>query len=241
MTPPLSTQEGSGPEAPMPREPTKPGEQAGSERGEVRQQSVREWLDFSQYVTEYRFSSYWHQLDWVFRTAPRQVLEIGVGPGLIALYLRAQGIHVCTVDMENALQPDICASVTNLPFADKSFDAILCCQVLEHLPFKNFDQCLRELRRVCGKRLVLSLPDKTPGLAMSIRVPNFLFWDFCLSLPAAIREPIRRVREHHWEIGRWGYSSRRITKHLKNAGFSLDRTYRVSAYPYHRFFILTPK
>lgn len=228
-------------ETDMPDKPTTSKEYATSEVDAVRRQSIGEWLDFSQYVTEYRFGSYWHQLDWVFRMAPRRVLEIGVGPGLVALYLRAKGIHVCTMDVESALQPDVSASVTGLPFADKSFDVVLCCQVLEHLPFHEFDRSLRELCRVCSKKAVLSLPDKTPGLGVSIRVPNFLFWDFCLSLPVAIREPIRRVREHHWEIGRWGYSSRRITKHLQGAGFALDRTYRVPAYPYHRFFILTPK
>jgi ubiquinone/menaquinone biosynthesis C-methylase UbiE len=201
---------------------------------------VEHWLDFSAYVTKYRYNSYWHQLDEVFRSGPCNVLEIGVGSNVTSTYLSYKGIEVVTIDLEARLGPAVVASVRHLPFEDQVFDTVVCCQVLEHLPFDEFDGCLSELRRVCKRKLVLSLPDKTPGISMLVRIPNFVFWEFCLSLPWAIREPIKRGREHYWEIGRWGYSRKKVLQHVKTAGFFVERTYRVPEYPYHRFFIATP-
>ena len=201
--------------------------------------SVEEWLNFSSYVTKYRYNSYWHQLDEVFKGMPKNVLEIGVGSNVMSSYLQFKGIDVVTVDLEEALSPSVTASVTSLPFVDRAFDTVVCCQVLEHLPFEYFDVCLSEFKRLTRNKLILSLPDKTPGVSIVIRIPNFAFWDFQLYLPWALREPIKNVREHYWEIGRWGYPTKKILKHLETAGFKVERNYRVPEYPYHHFFVAT--
>ena len=201
--------------------------------------SVKYWLNFSSYVTKYRYNSYWHQLNEVFMSNPGNVLEIGVGPGVMASYLEYKGIDIITIDLETELSPTISASVVSLPFKDKTFDTVVCCQVLEHLPFEQFDKSLAEIKRVTKKKLVLSLPDKTLGISILARIPNFLFWNFQLYLPWALREPIKKVREHYWEIGRRGYPTKKILKHLEAAGFKVERNYRVPEYPYHHFFVAT--
>ena len=195
-------------------------------KSESRQASINEWLDFSVYVTKYRYNSYWHQLDEIFKSAPTNVLEIGVGSNVISNYLTYKGIDVVTLDLEAPLKPNVLGSVVHLPF-----------KVLEHLPFSMFDLCLSELRRITKNKLILSLPDKTPGISFIVRIPNFVFWDVQIFSPWAIREPIRKVREHYWEIGRWGFPPKKIINHLKNAGFNFERNYRVPEYPYHHFFI----
>jgi ubiquinone/menaquinone biosynthesis C-methylase UbiE len=43
-----------------------------------------------------------------------------------------------------------------LPFADKSFDVVICCEMLEHVP--NPMWALRELLRVCRTRLFITIP-----------------------------------------------------------------------------------
>ncbi len=202
---------------------------------------VERWKDFSSYVSKYRYNSYWHQLDETLKSRPKTVLEIGVGSSVTSSYLKHLGIDVITLDLEFELKPTICASVIDLPIASKSIDTVVCCQVLEHLPFDLFEKCLTELYRVCKNTLVLSLPDKTPGISIILRIPNFLFKNFGFSIPWAIRESIKEIKEHHWEIGRRGYPVKRIKKYIENLPLSIESSYRVPEYPYHHFFIISTK
>ncbi len=198
---------------------------------------VKNWLNFSSYVTKYRYNSYWHQLDEIFSAEARSVLEVGVGNDVMGPFLNSKGVRTVTLDLERDLRPTVTGSVLSLPFKDNTFDVVVCCQVLEHLPFSRFDSCLAELKRVAKNKLILSLPDKTPGISLIVRIPNFVFWDIQIFSPWAIREPIRKVREHHWEIGRWGFPPKKILNHLEKTGFTVERNYRVPEYPFHHFFI----
>jgi SAM-dependent methyltransferase len=51
-----------------------------------------------------------------------------------------------------------CHSIDSLPFEDDSFDLVLCLEVLEHV--REPGAALGELARVCGDRVVLSVPDE---------------------------------------------------------------------------------
>lgn len=192
------------------------------------------------YVTKYRFASYWYQIKEVMQSEPANVLEIGIGPNLVSAFLTQQNIRVVTMDRERHLNPQLSGTVLQLPLKEMSFDTVMCCQVLEHLPFQEFNNCLKELRRITNKKLILSLPDRTPALSLLVRMPNLIFWDFMLIFPWAIRKHISDVKRHYWEIGERGYPYKRLIKEITSAGFSVDRTYRVPDYSYHRFFIASP-
>ncbi len=58
--------------------------------------------------------------------------------------IRKDGYLACTADVER------------LPFASKSFDYVICCETLEHVP--NPIATLNELARVCRKRVVVTIP-----------------------------------------------------------------------------------
>jgi len=105
-----------------------------------------------------RVSSFAHQLSSVFGLEPESVLEVGPGPGIVTEAMRAARIRVITVDLQPELGPDIAASVVDMPVADSAVDVVLCCQVLEHLPFEQFSVALSEIRRVARHGLVMSLP-----------------------------------------------------------------------------------
>lgn len=98
---------------------------------------------------------------------PQTVLEVGCGEGrltneLIKLYYPPQGFRACDLSL-NKLDPDADkriefdeCSIYALPFADDSFDLVVCCEVLEHL--EDPRSALRELARVSHRKVIVSTP-----------------------------------------------------------------------------------
>jgi SAM-dependent methyltransferase len=89
-----------------------------------------------------------------------RVLDAGCGEGVLvdeyAERLAMQGI-----DAHYASERVKQASLTDLPYADGSFDRALCLDVLEHLPFETQPRAVAELFRVLrpGGELLVSIPN----------------------------------------------------------------------------------
>lgn len=182
-----------------------------------------------------------HQIDAVVGLSAAEVLEVGIGTGVVAAAIRAAGIPVTTLDVQPELEPDLLGSVTAIPAPDGRFDVALCCQVLEHLPFEEFEQALRELRRVTRSGLVLSLPDVTRYYYCNVKLPKLRArWCWSWSGLRLAPIPVDRFHEtgHHWEIGVRGYPLARVTRAIESVGWRVVRTWRVSELSWHRFFEL---
>jgi ubiquinone/menaquinone biosynthesis C-methylase UbiE len=103
------------------------------------------------------------------RVAPESVLEVGCGEGRLATHLLTHAhapppkrFVISDHDL-GALDPDLdpllttCrAPIEALPFDDASFDLVLCCEVLEHLP--DPDRGLAEVARVARRAVIVSTP-----------------------------------------------------------------------------------
>jgi len=99
---------------------------------------------------------------------PFSVLEVGCGEGTLADYLiqhavkRPGRFEACDLSLDvvaGGLDPLIRfseSSIYELPYADRSFDLVACCEVLEHIeyPLKG----LAEVSRVAAKGVLLSAP-----------------------------------------------------------------------------------
>ncbi|CAN5620506.1 hypothetical protein BH23GEM7_BH23GEM7_23540 [soil metagenome] len=189
-----------------------------------------------------RFISYFYQVDLVRSLQPRSVLEIGVGNKTVANYLRQNGIETSTCDIDAALQPDYVADVRKLPFPDDSYDVVMACEVLEHLPWSDLEWALRELHRTTRRFVLLSLPHASAALEIVLRnplPPRMLKTPF---FGVSVRMPLFFTRtastgEHHWEIGRRSFPARRIRAALRNH-FTIRREVRPALHSYHHFFVL---
>ncbi len=92
------------------------------------------------------------------------VLDVGCGDGKITNDL-CPGKPVVGCDrsmaaLKRVTRAKVQASCDRLPFADRSFDVVLCSEVLEHLPAGVFDRTIAEISRIADHHIVLSVPNR---------------------------------------------------------------------------------
>ena len=83
---------------------------------------------------------------------------VGGGPaGMCAALAAARhGLKVVEDAAEIAGVNYVAARIEDLPFADASFDTVICTHVIEHV--LEYRQAIAELRRICRKRLIIVVP-----------------------------------------------------------------------------------
>ena len=190
------------------------------------------------YDSKERFCSYWHQINEIISLKPKKVIEIGIGTGFVARYLREKKLSITTLDIAHELRPDVAGSVLAIPFEEGSFDVVACCEVLEHLPYSQFSKALKEIHRVSQKHVVLSLPDVTTVYRINMELPRIRPIKKLISHP--FHRPAQHAfdGEHYWEIGKIDYPLKRIELDIRQSGLKIIKTYRVFEFYYHRFFVL---
>lgn len=193
-----------------------------------------------------RFISYLRQIDLTKGLGVEKVLEVGIGNKTVSNYLKQWGFMVTTCDYDESLQPDIVADIRELPMGENSFDVVLACEVLEHLPWEDVSTALSELRRVTRKYVIVSVPYSSLSLEIifSSQVISKIFkvpcWDLFFRVPMFFRgfKP-RGHGKHCWEMGRRNYSIRKVRKALREK-FDIVKESRslLSSNLNHYFFVL---
>lgn len=144
----------SAPPAAPPGDAVRQGEYAA--RGDYHRTPDRDWDYLPTYLAKMRAVRAY--LD----TAPAgaRVLDAGCGEGLLveeyASRLAIEGLD------PNYVAPHVRqGSLTALPYADASFDRVLCLDVLEHLSFEDQPRALAEIHRVLrpGGEALVSVPN----------------------------------------------------------------------------------
>jgi 2-polyprenyl-3-methyl-5-hydroxy-6-metoxy-1,4-benzoquinol methylase len=145
------------------------------------------------------------------------VLEIGVGSGFTANYLKSKGVHIRTLDIDRDKKPDIVANLVEYPFPDR-YDHVLAFEVFEHIPFVEFKSVFDKIRKVCKKYIFLSIPrNERVWLQLNFQLPIIGKKELCFAtLRGNVIEPA-----HFWEIGDGSVSIDDLEQVFGNCGFTI--------------------
>jgi SAM-dependent methyltransferase len=92
------------------------------------------------------------------------ILDIGCGDGrvtnrLMSKCAKAVGLDSSIKALQSVNTAKVLGNIDHLPFPDKSFDSVLCCEVLEHLPYEIYPRALAEMERVAAKYIIITVPN----------------------------------------------------------------------------------
>ena len=118
----------------------------------------------------------WRRLSLIGRSLKGgpSVLEVGPGRGYLSRMI-AKGARYPRQEVVDIVAPPRSIagkygpgvtfrreSVADLPDPDGAFDTVLCFEVLEHLDDDTLPRALAQIRRVCARRLMVSMPFMEP-------------------------------------------------------------------------------
>lgn len=125
----------------------------------------------------------------------QRILEVGFGSGVSFLNLAKSHAEIHGIDLDadcenvsrnfsrHGVQPLLCnGSVTELPYPDGYFDAVLLISIMEHLRPGDQATAYREIHRVLrpGGAMVIGVPVERPLMVLAFRLLGF------------------NIREHHF-------------------------------------------
>lgn len=201
----------------------------------------KEHYSFEKYFYPGRWMSYWYQTKEISGKADiKTVLDVGPGTTFMhdILKIHRPDIEYKTLDIAHDIEPDFIGEVTAIPLPDNSYDAVTAFQVLEHIKFSDFEPALLEMKRVSKKYVMISLPHFGTSFELQFRIPPFKPVQFFFKFP----RPKAHVfgGQHYWEIGKKGYSPKRI-RSIMQKHFAILDEYVPFENQYHHFYILKIK
>lgn len=210
----------------------------------MEKQVEKEHYNFLSYLSKARWNSYYHQIEEVLKNNSQNVLIVGKGDGIVPNILKEQIEEVKVFDIAKDLEPDYLGDILEMSnIINKKFDSILCCQVLEHLPFNKFEQSISELEKVTAKQVIISLPQQNIIFNIGFKIPKIPKIDINICIPKLYKSFTFEKdgnREHYWELNVRNYSVIKIRKILEKY-FIIKNEYTVKENSYHKFFILEKK
>jgi SAM-dependent methyltransferase len=93
------------------------------------------------------------------------ILDAGCGDGkitnrLVSRYDKVVGLDRSREALRHVKADRILATIDSLPFADRSFDLVVCAEVLEHLPFLAHPRAVEEIQRVAARYIIVTVPNR---------------------------------------------------------------------------------
>ncbi len=169
--------------------------------------------------SEDHWLSYWYQQKLMENLVKPgdNVLEIGVGSGFTANYLRSKGVEVTTIDIDKSKNPDVVANLVEYEFPG-NYDHVLAFEVFEHIPFDKFEIVLTRLNQCVNKYLFLSLP-KNEKIWVYNKLSLHVFGNFTIKI--ATKRNRLNTDNHFWAFGYKQYTKKMIENTFKKHHFCI--------------------
>jgi hypothetical protein len=186
------------------------------------------------YYTEKRIIHQWTQVHLLKELGVRRVLEVGPYLGLVTAMLASAGYEVTTFDVDPdnkrlGASDHLVGDLRQLdPQRIRGFDAILCCETLEHIHWPDVDGVLRGFGASVAPWLVMSVPYEGFQIGLNLYLNRYT---------ARRRSFIRKLRflkrfriaddddfgAHKWEVGYRGHSLDDLKAKLATCGWRVER------------------
>jgi ubiquinone/menaquinone biosynthesis C-methylase UbiE len=113
------------------------------------------WSDRAELYRESAAHREGEDLDLVveWSAGAKTALDVATGGGHVARRLREAGIDVVTVDPAPGMEPDVVSRGEDLPFAEDSFDVVVCRVAAHH--FDDVEKAVHEMARVSRDRVIV--------------------------------------------------------------------------------------
>lgn len=184
-----------------------------------------------QYYSRKRILHQWTQVHLISTVPCRRILEIGPALGLVTALLANAGYEVETLDQgpKPFAEPNVrhlerdLLEVRGCDIA--GYDAILCCETLEHLDWQAVGPVLAELHASGAKYLLVSVPYMAPQLTVDFYANGHtLRHYFSLKKRLGRREFAREPPGgHQWEVGYKGFALPVWEARLRDSGWQTLR------------------
>lgn len=204
--------------------------------------SQREYLAKVDFFT---WTRHFHVVRDLCARVSGDVLEVGTGDGVVRRCLLPFVASYTVMDVNPQLQPDVLGDLAQpQPALAARFDAVVCTEVLEHLPFPQLPLCLAHLASFLrpGGLLFLTLPHRKGHMLVVTPRQRLQKWRFPVgttSLSEAWNRFVRRriwIDPHHcWEIGDGRVRRADVEARLRAAGL---HTVALTELPYCDYWVL---
>ncbi|MFZ0388874.1 MAG: methyltransferase domain-containing protein [Calditrichia bacterium] len=160
-----------------------------------------------QYLRRERLQAYVDQIELLKQYSQPQhnILEVGKGGGYLYDFVsKYLGQSIKTIDVLPELNPDYCCDISSPDFRiEETFDVGVCFEVLEHIPWKDLPEAIKNLSGIVRNYLIISVPDTNFFLQAKLN----LLWlkytplNLIISLPRFFNNRNTFGNGHEWEIG----------------------------------------
>jgi hypothetical protein len=190
--------------------------------------SKQAWLV---YYSRKRIFQQWMQVYLLGTIDCRKILEIGPALGLVTSMLANIGYDVETLDQGPRAfgYPDVVHHQKDLRGlrADeiRGYDAILCCEILEHIEWERVGSILSSLRDSGAKYLIVSVPYMAFQVFAEVYFNKVTARQYFSMKKLLWRKHFSPEPPggHQWEVGYRGYPLRGWENRLRDGGWSIMR------------------
>ena len=166
--------------------------------------------DWYRYYSAKRIGQLFSQMRMLGDLPVRRLLEVGPHKGLVTAMAENLGLDVTTLDIgpRGFERPDVPHTMADLIGIDAEriagFDAIICCETLEHLPWHEVSHVLRAFRASGARYLIVSVPYEGFQIEFSLYLNwhafrHYFSWKKLRALKSFV--PEAGPDGHKWEVG----------------------------------------